>query len=90
MEKSKVAAVGREGVAPQLEDELNGENIDVVSFFKHLSSCSWEDGARRVTWKLRVVERLKVFGAMKNIFNVDRVSLDVEKEFDEKVVETME
>ena len=46
MEKSKVMMVGREGVAPHLEVEMNREILEVVSSFKFLLSFSKDEGSQ--------------------------------------------
>ena len=41
--KSKVLVMEMEGVAPNVEVEMNGEIMEVVSSFKYLGSCFSKD-----------------------------------------------
>ena len=56
---------------------MGGEIMEEVSSFKHLGTCSSEDGGTQEDENVRVDERLDCFAATKTICSVRRVSLSV-------------
>ena len=64
----------REGFALQMEVEMNGEIMMVLSLFKYWEGYFSRDGGLQEDVKMRVGEGLKTFEAMKMMFIVRSVS----------------
>ena len=69
--------VGRAGLAPQVEDEIIGKSMEVLSCFNYLGSCFREYLGQREDMKIRVSVGLKTSGTMKMTFNFRSVVLGV-------------
>ena len=65
---------------------MNGEIMQVESFFKYLESCVSKDGTLLDDVKISVDERLETFGEVNILFNVSNVGLGVKRELYEGVV----
>ena len=72
--------VGREGVAPRVENGMNGQIIEDISASKPLESCFNEDGRPQEEAKIRVGQGLKTNGAIEMMFDVRNVRLAVKRE----------
>ena len=60
--------LGREGIAPHMKLELNGDILEVVSFLKRLASCICETQRLHEVTGLKVGEGLKTLGAMNGTY----------------------
>ena len=69
----------------QLEVKKNGEMMELVSSFKYSGYYFSKDRGPQEDVKMRVDEGLKVFGAIKIMFNVRSLSFCVKREFYERV-----
>ena len=65
VEISKIMMERREGLALQVELEMNGEIMEAVVSFKYLGGCFREDKGPKKYVEMKVEEEVKNFRAMK-------------------------
>ena len=73
-------AVWRIGITPQVEVEINDENVEDLSSISCFRRCSSKHGGPEDNVKMSAGEGLQTFGALKRILNVRSVSLGVKRE----------
>ena len=84
--------VGRDGVAPREEVEVNGENMEVVSSLKFSGTCFTVDRGAQQDVEKRVGEGLRNLGAVKMMFTVKEcfaVNRGAQKDVEKRVGEEL-
>ena len=68
MEKIKILVVRGVGITFQVQVDMDGENKEVVTYFKHMGNCFSVDAGPRNNTRMRIDKKVKIFSTIK-MFN---------------------